>query len=274
MISAHQSTVYAFIASRARDADLAQELTQRAFVEAFICIRTLKDPAKFASWTKGIANNLWRKSQDERQVPTEPAQLERLADSDIPELRILSKPDTPDIAYEKRELRKIILGEVHRLDPAQSEVIYLHYMHGLSYKEISAILDLPLSTIVGRLQSARQKLKDNLIPYVEETLQDERPDIRDSVMAILPRTLFQPTDWLAGIKSFVTAKTLAYGGAAAVLTVGAFVGFASIVNQVNGESTTKPVAMEIRSVKNRARGCARTNLRTEIRQRTIDEDQV
>ena len=248
LVSQHQGTVFAFVASRVQDLNTAEEITQRAFVEAFICLRTLREPEKFGSWTKGIALNVWRKGRTDRHIPTEETQLARLIDqNDGLVLKVLTTADAPDLAYEKQELKEVILREVGRLDENLSEVILLHYMEGLSYREISAILSVPESTIVGRLQSAREKLRDQLMPYVEETLQDRRPDVREKVMALLPFALFQPTDFLQKLRSTFGPKAVGLGGLAVAGSVASFIGLASVLNHVSGDASTQqtqPVALE------------------------------
>jgi len=148
LVSQHQGSVFAFIASRARNLDVAEEITQRAFVESFICLKTLRKPEKFGSWTKGIALNVWKKSLSNRQVPTDDAVLSRLIDqTDQPNPGMTSGPDSPDLAFEKQEFRDVIFREVGLLDENLSEVVLLHYMEELSYREIAALLDVPESTI-------------------------------------------------------------------------------------------------------------------------------
>jgi RNA polymerase sigma-70 factor (ECF subfamily) len=45
-------------------------------------------------------------------------------------------------------------------------VLVLREYHGLSYKEMADALDIPLGTVKSRLNDARQRLKAELLGYV------------------------------------------------------------------------------------------------------------
>ena len=52
------------------------------------------------------------------------------------------------------------------LPESSRSVLVLREYGGLSYQEISASLDIPLGTVMSRLNYARQRLKENLISEI------------------------------------------------------------------------------------------------------------
>jgi RNA polymerase sigma-70 factor (ECF subfamily) len=48
------------------------------------------------------------------------------------------------------------------------EVLVLRELEGLSYKEITAITNLPAGTIMSRLARARERLRDSLLKHLRE----------------------------------------------------------------------------------------------------------
>jgi RNA polymerase sigma-70 factor (ECF subfamily) len=46
-------------------------------------------------------------------------------------------------------------------------VIVLYDIRGLSYREMSEVLDVPLGTVKSRLNRARQALREEMEPWVE-----------------------------------------------------------------------------------------------------------
>ena len=57
------------------------------------------------------------------------------------------------------------LGE---LPPEYREIIVLRELEGLSYKEIAAVTDLPIGTVMSRLSRARGQLQLRLAPSPQE----------------------------------------------------------------------------------------------------------
>jgi RNA polymerase sigma-70 factor (ECF subfamily) len=60
------------------------------------------------------------------------------------------------------ELRCELLKGIQKLNPKHKIPIILFYFHDYSYDEIAEILKLPKGTIKSRLNSAKNKLKNNM----------------------------------------------------------------------------------------------------------------
>ena len=105
-----------------------------------------------------------------------------------------------DSDYEAEEMRNYVLQAVERLSEKYREVVLLHYMEGLKYREIAEMLDVPESTVLGRLQVGRDQLREDLMPIVEETLKERQPtsELTKKVMAALPPMLLLTPDSIWG----------------------------------------------------------------------------
>lgn len=101
-------------------------------------------------------------------------------------------PDLPDEALEKTETKETVIAAVDALPDIYRKSLLLHYMEGMTYPEIAAFLDIPESTVTGRLQVARNRLRDELMPLVEDTLLEKRPtpQLTLKIMAALPPLLY------------------------------------------------------------------------------------
>src|SRR5262249_42080155 len=51
-----------------------------------------------------------------------------------------------------------VLEQVQALPEAQRSTVFLAYVEGLSYREVAAVLDIPVGTVMSRLATARAKL--------------------------------------------------------------------------------------------------------------------
>jgi RNA polymerase sigma-70 factor (ECF subfamily) len=62
----------------------------------------------------------------------------------------------------EQEWRQILQRAIDALPPAHRVVIILHYLDGLSLKEIAYVTDVPEGTVKSRLYYARERLRDVL----------------------------------------------------------------------------------------------------------------
>lgn len=73
----------------------------------------------------------------------------------------------------EQEEKEILDEAILNLKIKLREVIVYYYLEGLTIREITAILQIPESTVKTRLQTARKKLKEQLHQHVWEVLMHE-----------------------------------------------------------------------------------------------------
>jgi RNA polymerase sigma-70 factor (ECF subfamily) len=74
--------------------------------------------------------------------------------------RFEPKDDSPDPerVLLDQSRREQVRRAISHLEPEFREVIVLREIEGLSYKEISSVLDIPMGTVMSRLSRARNQL--------------------------------------------------------------------------------------------------------------------
>ena len=149
-----------------RNLSLAEEVAQEAFIEAYLNLDRLRNPKAFPSWFKKIVfKHCDRAIRGKRPSFVSLTQTEEL---------MSSQPSPLSIA-EIGELQVKICGAIELLPETEREVVTLFYLGDRSQKEISAFLEIPISTIKNRLYSARNRLKPELTNMVENYLENQRP---------------------------------------------------------------------------------------------------
>jgi RNA polymerase sigma-70 factor (ECF subfamily) len=143
------------------DPDDAQEVAQEAFTKVFTSIKNFKEEASFYTWLYRIVYNLSidRKRQKSRQP--QPEYKSDLGDNETDPIELLPA-DTKTDPYERtsdKELGARIQGALEELTPAHKAVILLRIVEGLSYEEISHILQCSRGTVMSRLHYARKRLQ-------------------------------------------------------------------------------------------------------------------
>ena len=68
----------------------------------------------------------------------------------------------PERLLMQKEGREMLRQAVEELPPEFREMIVLRELEGLSYKEIAAVVDVPMGTVMSRLGRARERLRDAL----------------------------------------------------------------------------------------------------------------
>jgi RNA polymerase sigma-70 factor (ECF subfamily) len=69
---------------------------------------------------------------------------------------------------ETKDRAEIVKQAVLSLPPASRSVLVLREYQALSYREISETLGIPIGTVMSRLNYARQRLSQILVPYFED----------------------------------------------------------------------------------------------------------
>jgi len=149
LIERHGARIHALCFRLCGRAGVAPELAHDSFVEAFLKLEQLREPALFSAWLRRIALNVCRMWLRRR-----PRELSFDEESEV------SAPI--DAEPEPDELANLASGLV-RLRPQHRVILALRYLEGLAYEEIATFLDVPIGTVMSRLHRARHALRTELL---------------------------------------------------------------------------------------------------------------
>ncbi len=139
-----------------RNRDDAEDIVQEAFLKAFKALDSFRG-GDARIWMLSIVRNTAMNFMRKRKpVMTDLDPLEPADQSPDPEQSLLEK-----------SRRTQVLRAIARLEPEFRETLVLREIEGLAYKEIAAILDVPIGTVMSRLSRARQQLLMELSPVKE-----------------------------------------------------------------------------------------------------------
>jgi len=135
------------------DHHLAQDLVQEAAIEAFMSLPQLREPAAFPGWFRQIVFHQCTRVL--RQARADCISL----DAGSAESLGLVAENTPEEIAVRHEICTQVRWAVAALPPHERLVAALFYGRGYSYREVSASLGLPITTVKKRLHSARHRLR-------------------------------------------------------------------------------------------------------------------
>jgi RNA polymerase sigma-70 factor (ECF subfamily) len=136
----------------------ALELAQETFVRAFQNLSRFESRSSFSTWLYRIAANL---SIDFRRHEARHPVL-RGEDAENEMRRMPSASGDSFKAAARSELGGRIAEALNELTPEHRAVILLREVDGLSYDEISDVLQCPRGTVMSRLHYARNQLREIL----------------------------------------------------------------------------------------------------------------
>jgi RNA polymerase sigma-70 factor (ECF subfamily) len=144
----------------------AQDIAQEAALQAFLGLSRLREPARFAAWFHAIAANLARMAlRHRRELP-----LHTLSDEGMTQTFWIDSPPAPEEYQKEKEIRESILLALRNLSLVNRQAVIGFYLQGYSYEELAQLLDIPVSTVKGRLFQGRKQLKPLLRPLADTLL--------------------------------------------------------------------------------------------------------
>jgi len=138
----------------ASEAD-AEDAVQEAFVTGFRRLHQLADDRRFAGW---LARITVRKSLDILRSRTDKVSLADFASTVQFHSRVRPVRPTPATLASKGEEADLLKAAIGRLPEPQRVVLMLRYAQDLTYEQMAAYLDVPASTVRGRLHTAKRAL--------------------------------------------------------------------------------------------------------------------
>jgi RNA polymerase sigma-70 factor (ECF subfamily) len=156
--------LYNFVLRMVSDPDLAEELTQDAFVRAYLNADKYRTIARFSTWLYTIAINLVRNhARRKKRNPVQRLPLVGKDDSEKMELEATDTGELPDRILEKREQSRTISEIMGKIPEHYREPFVLREVHDLSYAEIAAATGLKLGTVRSRINRARSHFRSHWV---------------------------------------------------------------------------------------------------------------
>jgi RNA polymerase sigma factor (sigma-70 family) len=144
------------------DFQLAEDITQDAFITAWSELPKLIDPNAFPGWIRSIVRHHAFRALRRPGLNVVP--LTEAAD-------IASEEAAPDRVLEHRQQEAAALAAIAALPARLREPATLFFVHECSQQDIAIFLHLPITTVNNRLHAARMQLKQRMLTMVESTLQ-------------------------------------------------------------------------------------------------------
>ncbi len=153
-----------------RQEELAHEITQEAFLAAYLSLDQLCDPARFGNWLTSIVRHLALSALKEQQAS--PISLDQVLEEhpvSEPEGFSLHTID-PQEQAEEHALQELLLATIATLSEKERSAVLLFYYRQHTIQEVATLLEISETAVKSRLFKARRTLRQQLSTEYETVL--------------------------------------------------------------------------------------------------------
>ncbi len=158
LVREYSSFLFNVVIQIVRRKSLAEDIVEDALLSAINSIKRFKSESSVKSWMYRIAVN------KAKTALTKETRLNRLKEKLAEQEKLYDFHDIPrEFSTDKK--KAIIWQGMEYLNENEREIITLIDIEGMSYKEVSALLGVPVGTVRSRISRAREHLKDIILKW-------------------------------------------------------------------------------------------------------------
>ena len=165
LVERYQRKIVSVALGMVHNPDDALEIAQETFVKAFESLGGFKGESSFYTWLyRIVVNRAIDFRRRERRHPTV-ALDDRDGQGTGEGYEDTLKEERPNDPYQQVQAREVgdrVSAAINELTPDHKAVILLREVEGLSYEEISRVMQCSKGTVMSRLHYARKKLQKKL----------------------------------------------------------------------------------------------------------------
>ncbi|MEZ0484256.1 RNA polymerase sigma factor [Fibrella aquatica] len=172
LVATYQNRVYNTVLTIVRDAVEAEDVAQEVFIQVFESIHSFGGDGKLTAWIYRIATTKALESYRKRHARKRFAFFTSLFSSDG-ENGLSEKLHPvdfvhPGVKLEQQERSQVLFAAIARLSDQQKIAFTLHNIEGLSYQEITDVMQVSLSSVESLIHRAKANLRKWLRTYYEQ----------------------------------------------------------------------------------------------------------
>ena len=158
LVMRYQHRVAALIARFVQDPQEVEDVAQEAFIKAYRALPLFRGDSAFYTWLYRIAvntakNHLVARS---RRPPANDLKIDEVEPTEIGS--VLHEIESPEGSLSTSELKEAIEAAVDSLPEELKTAFTLREFSGLSYEDITEVMDCPVGTVRSRIFRAREAI--------------------------------------------------------------------------------------------------------------------
>ncbi len=171
LVVKYQRRIERLIGRMVRDVDLVADIAQETFIRAYRALPQFRAESAFYTWLYRIAVNTAKKALvDMKRDPVMTYTSLQGSDDDDETYRGGMEPtdgETPEALLASKEIAATVNAAIASLSEDLRQAITLREIEGLSYEEISDVMNCPIGTVRSRIFRAREAIAERLRPLLD-----------------------------------------------------------------------------------------------------------
>ena len=172
LVIKYQRRIQRLIGRMVRDVDLVEDIAQETFIRAYRALHQFRGDAQFYTWLYRIAVNTAKKFLLELKRDPTVSQSTFKSDEDGDETYYAgSEPttdETPESVLAAKEVAAAVNAALAALPEDLRQALTLREIEGLSYEDISGVMNCPIGTVRSRIFRAREAISAKVKPMLEK----------------------------------------------------------------------------------------------------------
>jgi RNA polymerase sigma-70 factor, ECF subfamily len=189
LIRAHQPSLYAYLLRLSGRPDIAEDITQDAFVRVLMHLDRFEPTYRFSTWLFTIAKRLYVNAMQKHKPVYDsdavggwgpsPGSGRSSKSGFDPNDSVFGQPFSPALRAEERQSHRDALSvALAELTEEQREILILFHQHDWPISVIAQHMDMPEGTIKSHLHRSRKRLRvalEERNPAVARTFTERGP---------------------------------------------------------------------------------------------------
>ena len=167
LVLRYQHRILGLIGRFINDPAEVEDVAQEAFIKAYRALPKFRGDSQFYTWLYRIAINT-AKNYLVARGRRPPATDVDVEDAEFMEHNTaLTDIESPEASQERDDLQRVINEAIEDLPEDLRTAFTLREFSGLSYEEITEIMDCPVGTVRSRIFRAREALDKRIRPLLD-----------------------------------------------------------------------------------------------------------
>jgi RNA polymerase sigma factor (sigma-70 family) len=171
LVETHQKRVFNTVLAIIQDFEEAEDVSQEVFMEVYQSVKKFRGESKISTWLYRIATIKALEEIRKKKTAKRFAFFTSLFGDSNEVLHESADFVHPGIVLEQQENSKVLFKAINQLPENQKVAYTLSNIEGLSYQEITEVMEVSLSSVESLLFRAKTNLKKSLGDYYKNHFQ-------------------------------------------------------------------------------------------------------
>ena len=175
LVLKYQSRIIATVFRYVKEKQLAEDISQEAFIKSFKSIDSFREESSFYTWVYRIAVNTAKNYLVSSKRKGEVLMSDMFQEETFYPEKL--SVDSPQDLLNANELRDLIFETLSSLGEETRTALSLREFDGLSYEQIAEIVQCPVGTVRSRIFRGREMIEEIIGKHMDDNLINQNTEI-------------------------------------------------------------------------------------------------